>query len=125
MLFVNHAGHEVPWVAHAAWDGVHLADLVMPCFLLLVGVSVALSLGPRAPGPRRPLLRKVLARTGAPACTELFNGRVHQPWRIYDLPMSCRGSGDVCVKWLMTRRTVYIQYTRMNPAMCSLDSICE
>ena len=66
MLFVNHAGHGTTWIAHATWDGVHLADLVMPCFLLLVGVSVALSLGPRASVARGPLLHKVLARTGAP-----------------------------------------------------------
>lgn len=65
MLFVNHAGHEPAWIAHAAWDGIHLADLVMPSFLLLVGVSIAVSLGHRSTGLRRPLLHKVLARTGA------------------------------------------------------------
>lgn len=65
MLFVNHAGHGTTWIAHATWDGVHLADLVMPCFILLVGVSVALSLGPRVSVARGPLLHKVLARTGA------------------------------------------------------------
>lgn len=64
MIFVNHAGQGVPWIAHAAWDGVHLADLVMPSFLVLLGASVALSLGTKSSTPRRPLLQKVLARTG-------------------------------------------------------------
>ncbi|BDA45874.1 Heparan-alpha-glucosaminide N-acetyltransferase [Coccomyxa sp. Obi] len=64
MIFVNHAGHGVQWIAHAAWDGVHLADLVMPSFLVLLGASVALSLVSKSSSPRRPLLQKVLARAG-------------------------------------------------------------
>jgi len=31
------------WWGHANWNGLHLADLVMPAFLFLVGVSIALS----------------------------------------------------------------------------------
>lgn len=64
MIFVNHAGHGVEWIAHAAWDGIHLADVVMPSFLVLTGASVALSLGTKTSTPRSPLLRKVLARAG-------------------------------------------------------------
>ena len=64
MIFVNHAGPGVQWVAHAAWDGVHLADLVMPSFLVLLGASVALSLGTTSSAARGPLLKKVLARAG-------------------------------------------------------------
>lgn len=65
MIFVNHAGHGVEWITHAAWDGVHLADLIMPSFLVLLGASVVLSLGTKSSTPRRPLLAKVLARAGA------------------------------------------------------------
>jgi predicted acyltransferase len=36
------------WVAHAAWNGWTLADLVFPFFLLIVGVSLDLSLARRA-----------------------------------------------------------------------------
>lgn len=66
MLFVNHAGHEPRWLAHAAWDGLHLADLVMPCFLLIVGASVALSLtaGRQRGASTSALLQRVLSRTG-------------------------------------------------------------
>ena len=66
MLYVNHAGHEPAWIHHAAWDGLHLADMVMPCFLLLVGLSAALSLTlQRQRGmSRHALFRRCLKRAG-------------------------------------------------------------
>lgn len=42
MIFVDYAGSLIPVVAHSPWNGVHLADFVMPFFLFIVGVSVAL-----------------------------------------------------------------------------------
>lgn len=44
MLFVNHSGQSPWWIPHAEWDGIHLADFVMPGFLVIMGASVALSL---------------------------------------------------------------------------------
>ena len=66
MLFVNHAGKEPQWIAHAPWNGLHLADLVMPCFLLIVGMSTALSLtaGRRRGAATSDLLHRVLSRAG-------------------------------------------------------------
>ena len=45
MVFVqvNHAGNSPWWLPHADWDGIHLADFVMPGFLVIVGASIALS----------------------------------------------------------------------------------
>ena len=66
MLFVNHAGKVPGWIPHAPWNGLHLADLVMPSFLLIVGVSTALSLTAsrqRGASPRV-LLQRVLVRAG-------------------------------------------------------------
>lgn len=66
MIFVNHAGKEPQWIAHAAWDGLHLADLVMPCFLLIVGMSTALSLtaGRQRGTATSALMQRVLSRAG-------------------------------------------------------------
>ena len=52
MIFVDECGdaHRA-WVGHAAWDGLHLADLVVPGFLVLVGAALALDRA-RALGPR-------------------------------------------------------------------------
>jgi predicted acyltransferase len=50
MLLVNDAGdwgHVYAQLQHADWHGCTLADLVFPFFLFIVGVSIALGLGPR------------------------------------------------------------------------------
>ena len=43
MLVVDVAGDAYPSIGHAPWDGLHLADFVMPYFLLICGISAALS----------------------------------------------------------------------------------
>ena len=70
MLFVNHVGKEPEWIAHAPWNGLHLADLVMPCFLLIVGMSAALSLtaGRKRGAATSDLLQRVLSRAGRLFC---------------------------------------------------------
>lgn len=42
MTFVDYAGSILPSIGHSPWNGVHLADCVMPFFLFIVGVSLAL-----------------------------------------------------------------------------------
>ena len=44
MIFVDNVGAAFPTIDHSPWDGVALADLVMPWFDFMVGVSLALSL---------------------------------------------------------------------------------
>lgn len=67
MLVVNDAGdwgHVYPWLEHAAWHGCTPADLIFPFFLLIVGVSLSLALGPRldAGADRRELALALLGR---------------------------------------------------------------
>ncbi|WP_130617113.1 heparan-alpha-glucosaminide N-acetyltransferase domain-containing protein [Dyella amyloliquefaciens] len=50
MLLVNDAGdwgHTYAPLEHAQWHGCTLTDLVFPFFLFVVGVSIALTIGPR------------------------------------------------------------------------------
>lgn len=50
MLLVNSAGdwsHVYPWLEHAEWNGCTPADFIFPFFLLIVGVSISLALGPK------------------------------------------------------------------------------
>ncbi|KAJ8765021.1 hypothetical protein K2173_010493 [Erythroxylum novogranatense] len=42
MMLVDYGGSIFPVIAHAPWNGLHLADLVMPFFLFVAGVSLAL-----------------------------------------------------------------------------------
>lgn len=69
MIFVNHAGDRPKWIQHAKWNGLHLADLVMPAFLYICGTSIALSLVPLKERlvPRKELMSKVGTR-----CLKLF-----------------------------------------------------
>jgi predicted acyltransferase len=67
MLIVNDAGdwtHVYPWLTHAAWHGCKPADFIFPFFLLIVGVSIGLSLGPKIDAGNDPaqLTRAVLWR---------------------------------------------------------------
>ncbi|KAM3377192.1 heparan-alpha-glucosaminide N-acetyltransferase-like [Capsicum galapagoense] len=43
MVFVEYAGGVYPSVNHSPWNGVTLADFVMPFFLFIVGVSLGLA----------------------------------------------------------------------------------
>ncbi|CAN1134522.1 Heparan-alpha-glucosaminide N-acetyltransferase [Linum perenne] len=42
MMVVDYGGSVFPIIAHSPWNGLHLADFVMPFFLFVVGVSIAL-----------------------------------------------------------------------------------
>ena len=67
MVLVNNPGTwraVYPPLRHADWHGWTLTDLVFPFFLFIVGVSIPLSLGPRAgEGQDRPVLARVLRRS--------------------------------------------------------------
>ncbi|KAK4258481.1 hypothetical protein QN277_004924 [Acacia crassicarpa] len=42
MILVDYGGSVFPVIAHCPWNGLHLADFVMPFFLFIAGVSLAL-----------------------------------------------------------------------------------
>ncbi|KAG6437754.1 hypothetical protein SASPL_102682 [Salvia splendens] len=44
MILVDDAGEEWPVIGHAPWNGCNLADFVMPFFLFIVGMAIALAL---------------------------------------------------------------------------------
>lgn len=44
MIFVNSGGGEYEWIEHATWNGLHLADIVFPCFLWIMGVCIPISI---------------------------------------------------------------------------------
>ncbi|XP_035551356.1 heparan-alpha-glucosaminide N-acetyltransferase-like isoform X2 [Juglans regia] len=61
MILVDDAGGEWPMIGHAPWNGCNLADFVMPFFLFIVGMAIALALKRI---PSRPMaIRKVIFRT--------------------------------------------------------------
>ncbi|KAK9291561.1 hypothetical protein L1049_019509 [Liquidambar formosana] len=61
MIFVDDAGGEWPMIGHAPWNGCNLADFVMPFFLFIVGMAIALALK-RIP-KQSEAIKKVILRT--------------------------------------------------------------
>ncbi|KAI3754933.1 hypothetical protein L1987_54725 [Smallanthus sonchifolius] len=61
MILVDDAGGEWPTIGHAPWNGCNLADFVMPFFLFIVGIAIALALK-RIPD-RCNATKKVIFRT--------------------------------------------------------------
>uniref|UniRef100_A0A453BX07 Heparan-alpha-glucosaminide N-acetyltransferase catalytic domain-containing protein n=1 Tax=Aegilops tauschii subsp. strangulata TaxID=200361 RepID=A0A453BX07_AEGTS len=43
MIIVDDAGSFLPAMNHSPWEGVTIADFVMPFFLFIVGVALALA----------------------------------------------------------------------------------
>lgn len=44
MIFVNNGGGHYWWIEHAIWNGLHVADLVFPWFLFIMGVCIPMSI---------------------------------------------------------------------------------
>uniref|UniRef100_U5EPP0 Putative heparan-alpha-glucosaminide n-acetyltransferase n=1 Tax=Corethrella appendiculata TaxID=1370023 RepID=U5EPP0_9DIPT len=44
MIFVNTGGGRYWWIEHAPWNGLHIADLVFPWFLFIMGVCIPISI---------------------------------------------------------------------------------
>lgn len=43
MIIVDDAGGFIPALNHSPWDGLTIADFVMPFFLFIVGVALTLA----------------------------------------------------------------------------------
>lgn len=44
MIFVNSGGGRYAILDHVTWNGLHLADVVFPFFLFIMGVCIPMSL---------------------------------------------------------------------------------
>lgn len=44
MIFVDFCGESTPAIDHSPWDGIKLADFVMPSFDFIVGISLVKSM---------------------------------------------------------------------------------
>uniref|UniRef100_A0A182NJS0 Heparan-alpha-glucosaminide N-acetyltransferase catalytic domain-containing protein n=1 Tax=Anopheles dirus TaxID=7168 RepID=A0A182NJS0_9DIPT len=65
MIFVNSGGGQYWWIEHATWNGLHVADLVFPWFLFIMGVCVPISLRTQLSRnvPRRAILSNIAVRS--------------------------------------------------------------
>uniref|UniRef100_A0A182PU71 Heparan-alpha-glucosaminide N-acetyltransferase catalytic domain-containing protein n=1 Tax=Anopheles epiroticus TaxID=199890 RepID=A0A182PU71_9DIPT len=65
MIFVNSGGGHYWWIEHATWNGLHVADLVFPWFLFIMGVCVPISLRGQINRnvPKRTILSNIAVRS--------------------------------------------------------------
>lgn len=66
MIFVNYGAGEYHWLKHAPWDGLHLADVVFPFFVFIMGASIAVgfkSLTQRSTFSLRATFRRIVGRS--------------------------------------------------------------
>ncbi|XP_027349149.1 heparan-alpha-glucosaminide N-acetyltransferase-like [Abrus precatorius] len=61
MILVDDGGEAYPRIDHSPWNGCTLADFVMPFFLFIVGVAIALALK-RVP-KKKDAVKKIILRT--------------------------------------------------------------
>lgn len=62
MLIVDSTGDAYPTIGHAPWNGLHLADFVMPYFLFISGISASISVKVRPRERARAVFLRVLFR---------------------------------------------------------------
>lgn len=62
MLIVDYNGEAIPSIGHAPWNGIHLADFVMPFFLFISGISMSISLRIPPGGSGKKIFMGVLPR---------------------------------------------------------------
>lgn len=62
MIFVNSGGGHYWWIEHAVWNGLHVADVVFPWFLFIMGVCIPLSLKSQVNRqvPMKEIARKII-----------------------------------------------------------------
>lgn len=104
MILVDDAGGEWPMIGHAPWNGCHLADFVMPFFLFIVGMAIALSL--KKIPEKLMAVRKVILRT----LKLLFWGLFLQGGYFHDLDKLRYGVDMNRIRWCGILQRIALTY---------------
>ncbi|KAI5592442.1 hypothetical protein BDE02_04G151400 [Populus trichocarpa] len=117
MMLVDYGGAIVPIIAHSPWNGLHLADFVMPFFLFIAGVSLAL-VYKRVPN-RIEATRKAVLRA-----VELFLlGVILQGGYFHGINFLTYGVDMKRIRWLGILQRISIGY--IFAALCEIWLSCR
>lgn len=117
MMFVDYGGPIFPIIAHAPWNGLHLADFVMPFFLFIAGVSLSIA------------YKKVIDRTDATKKTvtravKLFLlGVFLQGGYLHGTKSFTYGVDVLGVRWMGILQRISIAY--VVAALCEIWLPCQ
>ncbi|KAJ8572857.1 hypothetical protein K7X08_009368 [Anisodus acutangulus] len=104
MVLVDDAGGEWPMIGHAPWNGCNLADFVMPFFLFIVGMAIALAL--KKTPEKLVAIRKVILRT----LKLLFWGLLLQGGYFHDLDKLKYGVDMNRIRWCGILQRIALAY---------------
>ncbi|MCD7455835.1 hypothetical protein HAX54_029758 [Datura stramonium] len=104
MVLVDDAGGEWPMIGHAPWNGCNLADFVMPFFLFIVGMAIALAL--KKIPEKLVAIRKVILRT----LKLLFWGLLLQGGYFHDLDKLRYGVDVNRIRWCGILQRIALAY---------------
>ncbi|KAF3643200.1 putative F-actin-capping protein subunit alpha-like [Capsicum annuum] len=104
MILVDDAGGEWPMIGHAPWNGCNLADFVMPFFLFIVGMAIALAL--KKIPEKLVAIRKVILRT----LKLLFWGILLQGGYFHDLDKLKFGVDMNRIRWCGILQRIALAY---------------
>ncbi|KAK4742254.1 hypothetical protein SAY87_000255 [Trapa incisa] len=112
MILVDDAGGIFPAINHSPWDGVTLADFVMPFFLFMVGVSIALA------HKRLPSKLVATKRAALRACKLLMIGLFVQGGFLHGINDLSYGVDISRIRWMGVLQRIAIAY--LVAALCEI-----
>ncbi|CAJ1972966.1 unnamed protein product [Sphenostylis stenocarpa] len=112
MILVDYGGSIFPIIAHAPWNGIHLADCVMPFFLFIAGISLALLY------KRRPQRTQATCKALARAIKLFLLGIVLQGGYFHGITSLTFGVDIERIRWLGILQRISIGY--IVAALCEI-----
>ncbi|KAL2925520.1 Heparan-alpha-glucosaminide N-acetyltransferase [Bienertia sinuspersici] len=117
MMVVDYGGSIFPAIAHAPWNGLHLADFVMPYFLFIAGLSLAIAY--KKVGDRMDATKKATTRA-----VKLFVlGVFLQGGYLHGAKSLTYGVDILSIRWMGILQRISIAY--LVAALCEIWLPCQ
>ncbi|XP_074287625.1 uncharacterized protein LOC141612753 [Silene latifolia] len=117
MMVVDYGGSIFPTIAHAPWNGLHLADFVMPFFLFIAGLSLAIAY--KKIGNRRDATKKAIVR----AVKLFLLGVFLQGGYLHGAKSLTYGVDILRIRWMGILQRISIAY--LAAALCEIWLPCR
>ncbi|XP_057436679.1 uncharacterized protein LOC130729070 [Lotus japonicus] len=112
MILVDYGASIFPIISHAPWNGIHLADLVMPFFLFIAGISLSLVY------KRRPSRTQVTWKALVKAAKLFILGIALQGGYFHGITSLTYGVDIETIRWLGILQRISIGY--IVAALCEI-----
>ncbi|XP_057517767.1 uncharacterized protein LOC130798685 [Amaranthus tricolor] len=117
MMLVDYGGSIYPSIAHAPWNGLNLADLVMPFFLFIAGLSLAIAY--KKVGDKMDATKKAISR----AAKLFVLGVFLQGGYLHGAKSLTYGVDILRIRWMGILQRISIAY--LVAALCEIWLPCQ